>query len=173
MPAPFTTPVAISVPFLPQRNPDFNGLAGTITAENVQDAIEQVYNNAPGRQARFTLTLLNNSTMSNGQRFSYSELLPNVPVVVPRACRLREIAFSNNNAAADAQFRIYARTPTSSPTPSGTLLYTWNLTDVLTATLTGIDLAFAAGQEVLINFVDTGTNPSDAAMILFFVNDDI
>lgn len=172
MPSPFTTPVAVSTPFEPQRNPDYTGQASVITAQNVQDAIEEVYQNAPGKQARFTLTLLNNSTLSNGQRFGYSELLPNVPVIVPRKCRLKEITFSNQNATTDAQFRIYARTPTASPTPSGTLLYTWNLTNSLSAFLTGLDLLFQAGQEVLINFVDTGDNPSDAAMVLFFVNDD-
>lgn len=172
MPSPFTTPVATSVPFEPQRNPDYTGQASIITAQNCQDAIEEVFQNAPGKQARFTLSLLNNNSMTNGQRFGYSELLPNVPVILPRKCRLKEITFSNANATTDARFRIYARTPTASPTPSGTLLYTWNITNSLSSVVTGLDLLFQAGQEVLINFVDTGRNPSDAAMVLFFVNDD-
>lgn len=175
MPSPFTTPVAVSTPFEPQRNPDYTGQASVITAQNVQDAIEEVFQNAPGKQARFTLALLNNGTMTNGQRFGYSELLPLVPVILPRKCRLKEITFSNANATTDARFEIYRRTPpTGSSTPGGTatLLYTWNLTNSLSAFLTGLDLLFQAGNEILVRFVDTGDNPNDAAMILFFVNDD-
>lgn len=175
MPGPFTTPVALSTPFEPLRNPDYNSQIGTLTAENVQDAIEEVYNTAPGLQARFTIALLNNSSMTNGQRVGYSELLPNVPVILPRKCRLKEITFSNANTTTDAKFKIYVRTPPlATPTPGGTatLLYTWNITNSLTSVLTGLNLLFLAGNEILITFTDTGDNPSDSAMILFFVNDD-
>lgn len=43
MPAPFTTPVAISVPFEPNRNPQWNNTVGPsgIQSVNVQDAIEE------------------------------------------------------------------------------------------------------------------------------------
>jgi len=41
MSGPLLTQVAESVPFEESRNPDFNGLNSQITADNVQDAIEQ------------------------------------------------------------------------------------------------------------------------------------
>lgn len=147
----------------------FNNAGNGFVATNAQAAIEEARNTATGI-SRFTINLINNASMSNGQRFGYSELLPNSPVIIPRTCTLKEIAFSNGSASTDAQFRIYSRTPQTSPTPSGTLLYTWNLTNTLTATLTGLTLNFTAGQEVLVNFVDTGNNPNDAVMTLFFVN---
>lgn len=175
MPSPFTTPVAVSTPFEPLRNPDSTGQASIITSQNVQDAIEEVFQNAPGKQARFTLALLNNSSLGNNQRVGYSELLPNVPVVLPRKCRLKEITFSNASANADATFRIYKRSPPiSSATPGGTatLLHTWTFNNSLSAFQTGLDLLFLAGEEILIVFIDIGDNPSDVAMVLFFVNDD-
>lgn len=175
MPSPFTTPVAQSVPFEQQRNPDYAEQASIITAQNCQDAIEEVFHNAPGKQARFTITLLNTGIMNNGQRFGYSASMSSVPVILPRKCRLKEITFSNSNASANARFRIYARTPTTSQTPSGTLLYTWDLSSTLATSLTGLDLLFTAGQEILVNFVNPGgllsPVPIDAAMVLFFVYD--
>jgi hypothetical protein len=44
MPGPFTTPVALSTPFEPNRNPQWGGNAGPsgIQSINVQDAIEEV-----------------------------------------------------------------------------------------------------------------------------------
>lgn len=41
MPGPFTTPVALSTPFQPNRNPGFGGLPSDIQSTNVQDAIEE------------------------------------------------------------------------------------------------------------------------------------
>lgn len=175
MPGPFTTPVALSTPFEPLRNPDSTGIQGLITMDNVQDAIEEAVQIAPGKQARFTISLLNNGTLGNGARFGYDSLLPNTPVIVPRKCRLKEATFSNQNTNTDAQFDIYRRSPPiSSSTPGGTatLLYTWTFTNSQTASLTGLDLLFLAGEEVLVRFTDTGDNPSDANMMLFFTNDD-
>jgi hypothetical protein len=171
MPAPFTTPVAKSVPFEPERNPDFNGQVGVLTANNTQDAIEEVYNNAPGKQARFALTLLNNSSLSNGQRFTYSELLPNTQIILPRKCRLKEITFSNATAAADWSFEFRNYTAASNYT-TFTSLFTWSAIDTQQAFRSDRNDLFQAGDEIRVIFTDTGTNPSDAAMVLFFVNDD-
>jgi hypothetical protein len=38
------TQEAIDTPFEPERNPDYNGLPGTLTADNVQEAIEELDN---------------------------------------------------------------------------------------------------------------------------------
>jgi hypothetical protein len=46
MPAPFTTPVAISVPFEPNRDPAFGGGPSGLQSTNVQDAIEEAKRDA-------------------------------------------------------------------------------------------------------------------------------
>lgn len=46
MPAPFTTPVALSTPFEPNRNPGYGGVPSGLESENVQDAIEEAKQDA-------------------------------------------------------------------------------------------------------------------------------
>lgn len=175
MAGPFTTPVAESTPFEPERNPDYNGEVGTIESENVQDAIEEVFFNAPGKQARFTLILTENGNLQDGQRFGYNELVTNTPVILPRKCRLKEVSYANDRSNADALFEFYRRNPpetSSTPGPNATLEHTWNFTNLLTGSQTGLDILFEAGDEILVRFTDTGQNPRDSVMVLFFVNDD-
>lgn len=156
------TTVARSVPF----DNSTNGFTST----EVQSAIEEAKNTAISK-VRFTITLINNSSLTNNQRFGISELLPNAPVILPINCTLREAAFANNSAAADAQFVFVRRTTpnTSAGVVAGDVtVYTWNLTNSLTAVVSGINATFSAGNECLVRFVDTGDNPSDAYMILTF-----
>lgn len=156
------SPVARSIPF--------DNASNSFTASEVQAAIEEARDTAISK-VRFTITLTNNGSLSNNQRFGINELLPNAPVIVPVACTLREAAFSNNSAIADAQFVFVKRTTpnTSAGTVAGdTTVYTWNITNALTATVSGINAVLSAGNEILVRFVDTGNNPSDAYMILTF-----
>lgn len=152
------------------RSVPFDNATNGFTATEVQAAIEEAKATAISK-VRFTITLINNSSMTNNQRFGISELLPNVPVILPIACTLREAAFANNSAVADAQFVFVRRTTPA--TSAGVLggdvtVYTWNITNSLTSVASGINAAFAAGNECLVRFVDTGDNPSDAYMILTF-----
>jgi len=167
MPGPFTFPVAQATPFEKLRNPDYTGNPGTLTAENVQDAIEEAFWNAPGKIARFTIGLLNNSTMTNGQRFTRSELLPTTPVVVPYRCNLKALAFTCNNTNADWSFGVWRYTAASGYV-TGTLLFTWTGTNQNIATRNDRDDAFQVGDEIRIIFTDTGDNPSDSSMDLYF-----
>lgn len=153
---------------LAEQTPFDNSSNGFI-ATNVQAAIVEA--KLAGSTQRFTIKLLHNGNMTNNQRFGYDALLPNTPIIVPKNCLLRELAFANQNTTTDARFDIYRRSPpASSPTPGGTatLLQQWTITNSLTSILTGLAYPFLAGQELLIVFIDTGDNPSDASMTCFF-----
>jgi hypothetical protein len=75
MPAPFTTPVAISVPFEPNRNPSANGTSGAsgLVSTDVQNAIEEAKADALAND-RFLL-LPNYGGNANSGR--YLEIFPN------------------------------------------------------------------------------------------------
>lgn len=147
----------------------FDNTSNGFVSTDVQAAIVEA--KLAGSTQRFTIQLLNNGNMTNNQRFGYDALLPNTPVIVPKNCILRELAFANQAATTDARFNIYRRSPpASSPTPgvTATLLQQWTITNSLTALLSGLSYIFLAGQELLIVFVDTGDNPADASMTCFF-----
>lgn len=156
-----TSPVAITVPF----DNATNGFA----ASEVQTAIEEAKATAEGK-ARFSIQLVNNGTLANNQRFGYDSLLPNAPIVVPRNCILRELTFSNAAANSDARFDIYRRSipATTNATTGATLLQQWTITNQISGILSGMNHSFNAGEELLIIFVDTGDNPTDAVMAAFF-----
>jgi len=168
---PFITNVAESTPFEPNRNPDTNGQVGTIDRDETQSAIEFVFNNAPGKLARFTLTLLNNGTLSNGQRITYSELLPNAQIIVPKRSRLKEAVFDNSRSNADWEIDFYRYTKASNYT-SGTLIYTWSPGDNTKNAVIARNDLFEAQDEIRCIYRDIGRNASDASLILYFVNDD-
>jgi hypothetical protein len=147
----------------------FDNSTNGFVATDTQTAIEEA--KLTGGVQRFTISLLHNSSLTNGQRMGFSEVLPNTPVILPKNAQLKELTFSNNSTVADARFDIYRRpTPLATNVPGGTatLLQQWTITNSLTAILTGMSHAFTAGQELLIVFVDTGDNPSDVSMICFF-----
>lgn len=75
MPAPFATPVAISIPFEPNRNPQWNGNAGPsgLESTDVQSAIEEAKADALAND-RFLL-LPNFGGNANTGR--YLEIFPN------------------------------------------------------------------------------------------------
>lgn len=153
---------------LAQQTPFDNSTNGFLATE-VQTAIEEA--KLTGGVQRFSITSINNGTLTNNQRVGYSESLPNTPIVIPKASILKEITFANSATNADARFDIYRRpTPLSSPTPGGTavLLQQWTITNSLTGLLTGLNFSFSAGEEILMVFIDTGDNPTDAAVMFFF-----
>ena len=110
MAGPFTTPVAQSTPFEPNRNPDYNGNVGALSADNVQDAIEEAYNNAPGKIARYTITLTHNGAVGNGTFFGYSNLIPGdaSPILFPFASTLTEFTFTNKKNKNISFYVFYA-----------------------------------------------------------------
>lgn len=153
---------------LAQQTP-FDNTSNGFVSTQVQAAIEEA--KLTGGTQRFSITFINNGTLTNNQRVGYSEAFPTTPVIVPKNAVLKEITFANSAANSDARFDIYRRpTPLASATPGGTavLLQQWTLTNALTGLLSNLNFAFSAGEEILIVFIDTGDNPSDSAMMLFF-----
>lgn len=144
---------------------------------NVKDAIIESKNLALARP-RFTLLTTFNGTVSANQWLGYNELLPGntVPIVVPVKCRLKEITFSWNStisiiggivtitADVDGRFDLYKNG-----------LNTDNIVFQRTFTNSGaggisnnINIDFNAGDIFVGRWIDTGNNPSDAAICYFF-----
>ena len=150
------------------QTPFDNSMNGFI-ASDTQTAIEEAKNT--GGVQRFSINFLHNSTLGNGQRMGFSNLLPNTPVIIPKGSLLKEITFSNDRANADARFDIYRRPiplTTNVPGVTATLLQQWTLTNTLAAVLSNMNHDFTGGQELLIIFNSTGVNPADVSMICFF-----
>ena len=147
----------------------FSNSGNGFVSTDVQNAIVEARDTASGK-VRYTIQLIMNGSVSNGSRIAYSELLPTTPVIIPKNSILREITFSNQNTTTDAQFDIYRRAVPASTNGTGgaTFLQSWVLTNQLSSVLSGLNYSFTAGQEILIRLTDTGDNPSDLAMALFF-----
>lgn len=89
MPAPFTTPVAQSVPFEPNRNPGFGGVPSGLQSENVQDAIEEAKNDALSND-RYILLCSYSGKANTGR---YLEFFPGInsseaPIDLPVSSKL-------------------------------------------------------------------------------------
>lgn len=146
----------------------FSPVSGFVST-NVQNAIVEARDTASGK-VRYSIQLIMNGTVGAGARIAYSELLPNSPVIIPKNSILREITFSNNSATTDAQFDIYRRvTPATTNAITGaTFLQSWSFTNQLSSVLSGLNYTFNVGEEILIRLTDTGDNPNDLAMCVFF-----
>lgn len=89
MPAPFTTPVAQSVPFEPNRNPGYGGAPSDLESTNVQDAIEEAKNDALTNDRYVIL----GSYGANGNVGRYLEFFPGIDsfeasILLPVSTRL-------------------------------------------------------------------------------------
>lgn len=166
MAGPFTTPVAESTPFEPERNPDATGQQSNLESENVQDAIEEAYWSAPGSIARFTLTLMHNGTVGNGTFFGYSDLISgdDTPVVLPRKSQFTEFTFSNNRSNADYTLEFRKNTLTGTPFLSVSKTNTQFFYE------DGLTELFNPGDQIYVKYVDNGKNARDVSIVLFFQN---
>lgn len=124
MPAPFSTPVAKSVPFEPGRNPGYGGLAQPFTSDNVQDAIEESLDRAISND-RF-LVLPNYGGNANTGR--YLEFFPNQssdisPLFLVAASKILAVTLQTTSASATCNVGIFDLN-VSSVTPVYTLIMT-------------------------------------------------
>ncbi len=108
MPGPFTTPVAQSVPFEPNRNPGFGGVASDLQSTNVQDAIEEAKQDALNND-RF-LVLPNYGGNANVGR--YLEFFPNQgsdisPLYFVASARILAVTLQTTAANATATVGIF------------------------------------------------------------------
>ena len=166
MAGPFTTPVAESTPFEPERNPDSTGQQSNIVSENVQGAIEEAYWTAPGSIARFTIPLLHNGTVDNGTFLGYSQTIPgdDTPIILPRKCQITEFTFSNNRTNADYTLELRKNSKTAP------VFFTVSKVNTRLFFEQGLSEEFLPGDQIYVKYVDNGTNARDVAMILFFQN---
>lgn len=97
MPGPFATPVALSVPFEPNRDPQYDGNPGPsgIFSSNVQDSIEEVKNFAESI-SRFVISSGFNGTASTGRYLDFSSNVgSNISgFVMPRDGFIKELSLA-------------------------------------------------------------------------------
>lgn len=116
---------------------------------------------------RYAIPLNHNGTISDGTWLGYTSLIPGdaTPIVVPRNSTLKDFTFSNDSSSAD--YRLEFR---KNATTNAIFYNTGNLTNQKIFTATDINESFSAGDTLFIQYIDLGTNASDAALILFFQN---
>lgn len=104
----YISPTADSIPF----DNDTNGF----TADNVQDAIEEVQGDKIGKLLDFIFTASGNTAdkwlgVGNGSTSSNT-----LPFIVPQSAKLSWLTFSNQDDNVDIDVEVYI---------NGALLYTW------------------------------------------------
>jgi len=126
----------------------------------VQSAIEEARNSAEGK-ARFSITLSHNGTVSNGDFFGYSSLIPgdDTPIIVGKDSIFEEFTFSNKNNSADFTLYFFK---------NNSLFLTVVRSNTLYFVYTNINEEFSGGDEIYIRYGDNGGNASDVGMVLYF-----
>ena len=169
MSGPFTSPVAIAIPFEPDRDPQYDGVVGPsgILSINVQDAIEEAKATAVAK-VRFTIVTLHNGNVTNNQWFGYSEALPGnlVGIRLPFACKLKEISSSFSGTSVDGIIVLYKNGVTAGDILDDTSFVLSDITSGIV--FSGINYTFAADDVLRARWTDTGTNPSDMAIVYYF-----
>lgn len=164
MPGPFVTPVAQSVPFEPNRNPQYNGNPGPsgISSDNAQDAIEEVKGFAESI-ARFVISPGFDGTASSGRYLEFSSNVNsnNSGFVIPRAGAIKELSLA---ATSNATTVIEVRKWNGSVE---TVLTSISLTAQRTNYLTGLNVVLAAGDELRVRVLSGSS--SRPVMFIFAV----
>ena len=159
MAASFTFPVSLAIPF------DGSDAVPPFVSDNAQDAIIEARETAQGK-ARATIGSLHNGIMSNNFWIGYTENINSfdTPFVIPWNATLKEVSFSNLNDA-DGEIDFYKNGTTATE-----IIYT----EIFTAAKTKIfvpDFTLVSGDLLRLRWKDTGTNPKDVAIMMFFVLD--
>jgi hypothetical protein len=145
VPGPFTTPVAISTPFEPNRNPIWNGVAGPsgITSQDVQGAIEEVKTFAENT-SRFMVSpgFDGNATVGRYLEFS-SNVDSNIAgFVTPRAAVIKELSLV---VAANSTMTVQLRKWDG---VTETVLTSISLAAARKSSVTGLSVSLAANDEI-------------------------
>lgn len=114
MPAPFTTPVAQSIPFEPNRNPGYGGVPSGIMSDNVQDAIEEAKQDALNND-RFLLMASYNGNANAGR---YLEFFNNIdsliaPILFTAESKVIDIVAATTAASATCTIQFVDVAPTT------------------------------------------------------------
>ena len=156
----------------------FDNTSNTFVAETVQEAIEEIADTLIPNLTRFGITTTFNSTVSSNQWLGYSELLPGntTPIIIPKKCKLQEITFSWTSVISivggivtitgtvDGRFDLY-----KNGTAAGNIVYQKTFANAGAGGIgSSINISLNAGDFIIGRWVDSGDNPSDAAICYFF-----
>ena len=142
----------------------FDNSSNSFVADDVQDAIEEARDSAPGK-ARASVTCTFNGTIGSNQWLGYNELLPGdiVPIRVPWNCTLTEVTVSYNGLSVDGALVLY-----KNGTATGNIVNTETFTNVDNGKNYFPNITLSSGDNIRGRWTDTGTNPSDMAVVYFF-----
>lgn len=152
----FSIPNAQDVPF-------DNSTNGYV-ADNVQEAIEEGVSTALDTPV-YTIVLTWNGTISNGEFYGYSNLLPgdDTPITIPIDCEFVAFSWSNRKSGADYTLDFRKNSTGATVFLSESRTNTQNFSFELTT-----PEPFSAGDEIYIEHGDDGTNASDVGLVLAF-----
>lgn len=146
----------------------FDNSTNGFVASDVQTAIEEAKATAEGFP-RAGLVLTNNSTLSNGNWITYSELLANPRILFPVKIRLKEISWNNSNTSLGAfDFVFYKNGQLA-----GDIVYAYtapagDLTNGYGYFAFPSNLDFNAGDSLFIKYVKpSGASISDLGLALW------
>jgi hypothetical protein len=148
------------------RGTPFDNSTNGFTATQAQAAIEEARDTAPGF-ARASITCVFNSTISNNQWLGFSDQLPGdaVPIRIPWNCILKEIAVSWKALSVDGQMRFFK----NGLVDPGNVVYTETFSNQDDGRVFYPDIPFSAGDLLRGRWIDQGQNPSDMALVYFFL----
>ena len=140
----------------------FDNTDNDFTSDNVQDAIEEI--EFLVEPLVVPLTLIFNGTLSNGEFIGYSNLLPgdDTPIVCPITGSFTGFTWSNSRSNCD--FALHFRKNSMTATP----FFIWSVDNTQTANVNVTPEPFTAGDTIFVEYVDEGTNASDAGIVLKF-----
>ena len=144
----------------------FDNSTNGFTADEVQSAIEEAKETAEGKP-RFTLTLVNNGTISNNQWVAYSDLTPDLVILFPIDCTVKEFTWANKNTDVSFDLEFY-KNGIADP---GDKYRTVNVVNDADGHgyYSGWDDDFTAGDWIRIKYKDQGTNCKDLVCVIFAV----
>jgi len=150
----FKSQIALTTPF----DNSTNGF----TADEVQSAIEEARQIALDLPV-YTIPLIMNGTMSNGDWITYSNLTPDNSIRIPIKSELKAFTYDNTRTSVDFDMEFYLNGRTT------TKYATREVRNVdYGGIFTGLSDPFDPGDTLDIKYVDQGTNASDLTVILFF-----
>jgi hypothetical protein len=161
MSGPFTSPVALSVPFQPNRNPDVNGGTSPIASSDTQNAIEEAYYDAiayADTVSRFSACCAFDGNGSSGRWLAWMQNNPSDanPMVMPRSGVITELSFSTNGTSTTT-ITLFKNAVTTGQTIATVAQ--------ATKTATGLSVAFAAGDRIA--FQVTAGSSSRPSIFMF------
>lgn len=139
------TQEAEDTPFEPLRNPGFGGDPSPITSDEVQSAIEEVYQEAPGKLARYgVIAGYQGSTDGQYLEFFRDITSNDVPFIFAEDSEIKALSMAcekyNDNGNVEVRIRI-----------NGAIQYTFILVfPNLTGAVSGLTIPVSAGDELSI-----------------------